>query len=173
MRVESKHGSESHVYIYDLVAGKRYRLEAKQKIAFVMDLGAEERRRLIGVPLFENLRRVIKPTGKQLEIGGMACDEYIFDLQAPTRPYQGISYVLHDSGTVCVSQVIPGGVDIANFVHEAQKRVFLVAAAVCSPTGRRLCRIFMGTNLIRMQCYFPPGPNLLTRATNSPATFKG
>jgi len=144
MRVESKHGSESHVYIYDLVAGKRYRLEAKQKKVFVMDLGAEERRRLIDVPLIENLRRVIKPTGKQLEIGGMACDEYTFDLRAPTLPYQGISYVLHDSGTVCVSQVIPGGVDITNFVHEAQKRVYIAAAAVCSPTNSAIGSYFYG-----------------------------
>jgi len=34
----------------------------------------------------KNMRRVITLTGKKAEINGIPCDEYTFDLQAPTWP---------------------------------------------------------------------------------------
>jgi hypothetical protein len=100
--------------------------------------------------MLQHLKKVIKPTGQQLEVGGMACDEYTFDLQAPTRPTQGLSSILHDHGTVCVSQIISGGADVANYVHEAKKRGYVSAAAPCSPTPSPIGPSFFGeqTNVL-------------------------
>lgn len=46
------------------------------------------------------------------------------------RPAHG---ALLDSGTVCISESIPGGAEFANFVEEAIRRGYPAAAAACSP----------------------------------------
>src|SRR5262249_32101214 len=79
-------------------------------------------------------RRVVKETGKQGTVSGFNCDEYTFDLQAPTGPSHGIQLVEHDNGTACVSEKIPEGVEVTNFVLEARKRGYTMAASFFSPT---------------------------------------
>jgi len=161
MRLDTEHESETHVYIYDLEAGKRYRLDAKRKEVFVMDLaGMSERWR--GSVMSQNLRKVIKPTGQKLEIAGVACDEYTFDLQAPTRPWRGLSSVLHDHGTVCVSQSVPAGIDVVNFVHEAGKRGYVAAATICSPTASAIGYYFYGDQ-----------PNVLVLSSKTESAYEG
>jgi len=41
MRAEFNHGSETYIYIYDLEAGRKYRLDPKRKEAFVADLASQ------------------------------------------------------------------------------------------------------------------------------------
>lgn len=141
MRVESRHGSETYAVIYDLEAGKRYRLDAKHKEVFVGDLAAQSKE-FEDVWLVKNMQKAIKPTGKKAEISGLACDEYLFEMQAPGERYHGRQAFLHDSGVVCVSQSIQSGVELTNFVHEAQKRGYTSVAASCiasdSPLGAYL-----------------------------------
>ena len=124
MRVDSNNGSETHVYVYDLEAGKKYRLDEKKKQVFVTDL-AKEGERMKGTIMLQSLRKVIKPTGRQLIVSGLACDEYTFDLQAPSPLWHGANMILHDHGTVCVTQVIPAGKDVMDFIHKARKRGYL------------------------------------------------
>jgi hypothetical protein len=143
LRLESQHGPDTHIYIYDLEIGKRYRLEPRQKEIFVDDLASRSKQWQSGL-ILQNRRRVITPTGRKSEVGGMGCDEYTFDLQAPTRPSHGMQIILHDSGTVCVSQAIPDGIEFTNFVHEAQKRGFISAAAVISPSTSPIGAYFYG-----------------------------
>jgi hypothetical protein len=143
MRVEARKGSETYITIYDLEAGTRYRLDAKRKEAFVADLGSESEDWQEGL-LMKNMRREIKATGKKVEINGIACDEYTFDLQVPTRPYHLKQMLAHDGGTACVSQAVPNGNEFTNFVHEAQKRGYLRAAAACSPTYSAIGAYFYG-----------------------------
>jgi hypothetical protein len=88
MQVDFEGHSGSSIQIYDLEAGKRFRLDAMKKEVFVMDLAAESER-WKGMLVLEHLRKVINPTGQHLEVGGVGCDEYTFDLQAPTRPSKG------------------------------------------------------------------------------------
>jgi len=47
MRMESRRGSETYTYIYDLEAGKRYRLVPKHKEVFVAELAAQRIRRRV------------------------------------------------------------------------------------------------------------------------------
>jgi hypothetical protein len=131
MRVESRRGSETYTYIYDLEAGKGYRLDPKHKEVFVGDLAAQSRE-LEDVWLVKDMQKAIKPTGKKAEIGGLACDEYLVAMQAPGERNHGRQMVLHDTGTLCVSQSIPSGVEFTHFVHEAQKRGYTSLAASCS-----------------------------------------
>src|SRR5712692_10082788 len=110
MRVETLSGKESHVSVYDLETGKRIRFNPQRKEALVLDL-APLSEHLRGSIILAKLARAIRPTGKNIEILGTSCDEYTLDLQAPTSPSRGMSAILHDTGTVCVSQNIPGGVE--------------------------------------------------------------
>lgn len=143
MRIDFQGHSGASTTIYDLEKGKRFRLDSGRREVFVMDL-ASEGERWKSTLMFDRLRKIVKATGKQLEISGMACDEYTYDFQAPSRPTQGYSSILHDHGIVCVSQTIPGGIDIATFVREAKKRGFLSAAAPCSPNFSPLAPSFFG-----------------------------
>jgi hypothetical protein len=143
MRVETLSGKESRVSIYDLETGKRIRLNPQRKEAFVLDL-APLSEHLRGSIIPTKLVRAIRPTGKKIEIVGTSCYEYAFDLQAPTSPWRGMSAILHDTGTVCVSQNIPGGVEFTNFVHEAKKRRYTAAASECSPTESQIGFYFYG-----------------------------
>lgn len=161
MRVDSVRGSDTFIYVYDLEAGKRYRLDEKKHQVFVQDL-AEESERLKTSLMFQNLKKVIKPTGRQLQIAGTACDEYTFDLQAPTHPSRGFSFVLHDHGTVCASQITPVGKDLINFVHEAMRRGYLVAASVCSPFASQIGPYFYGDQT-----------NVLLLSANSESEYEG
>ena len=161
MRIDAVHDSESSVYIYDLEAGKRYRLDQKKHQIFVQDL-AEESKREKEYLIYKHMRKIIKPTGRQLQIAGSACDEFTFDLQAPTRPMGGASSVLHDHGTVCASQVIPAGKDVINFVHEAMRRGYQAAASIFSPSGPQIGPYFYGDQT-----------NVLLLSANSESEYEG
>ena len=161
LRLESQHGSDTSVYIYDLEAGKRYRLDPKRKEIFVDDLESRGLQWRSGL-LMENRRKVIKSTGGKTIVGGRECDEYTFDLQAPTRPSHGIQEILHDTGTVCVSQTIPGGAEFTRFVQEAQKRGYISAAAVCSPTTSPVGAFFYGEQ-----------PNVVVLSSKSESAYDG
>ncbi len=143
MRVDALMGKKSYVTIYDLETGKRFRLDPKRKEALVMDLAAlsEELR---GSVIPSKLARQIHETGNKKEIVGTTCEEYTFDLQAPTARVRGMSAIQHDQGTVCLSQNIPEGVEFTNFIHEAKKRGYSDAAAVCSPTVSSIGSYFYG-----------------------------
>lgn len=161
MRVDYDLGSGGDVYIYDLEAGKRYRLDAQKKEAFILDLPAESERSKVSL-MFQSLRKVIKSTGKKLEVGGLACDEYTFDLQVPVRSLpQGLGMILHDHGRVCVSQVIPSGVEFASFVHEIRKRGYLPAVSTCSPSDSPIGTFFYGDQ-----------PNVLVLSVKSESVFE-
>lgn len=144
LRVDVLHDGESYVSIYDLEAGKRYRLDEKNHQIFVQEL-AEESKREEDHLAYKVMKRVVKPTGRQLQIAGNACDEFTFDLQVPTRLGQGPTFVLHDQGTVCVSQVIPAGKDVIDFIHEAKRRDYLPATSVLSPSGPQVGPYFYGS----------------------------
>jgi hypothetical protein len=58
--------------------------------------------------------------------------------------YRNDGWILHDHGTVCVSQDMLGGADFTNFVHEAIKRRYTVAAALCSPDPSAIGFYFYG-----------------------------
>jgi hypothetical protein len=137
MRVESHHGSETYISVYDLEAGKRCRLDPKHKEVFVGDLAAQSKE-FEDVWLVKNMQKAFKPTGKKAEISALACDEYLFEMQAPGERYHGKQAFLHDPGAVCVSQSIPSGVEFAHFVHEAQKRGYTSVAASCSASDSPL-----------------------------------
>lgn len=143
MRVDSDNGSETHVYVYDLEAGKKYRLDEKKKQVFVTDL-AKDGERMKGKVMFQSLRKVIKPTGRQLTVSGMACDEYTFDLQAPSPLWHGMNVILHDHGTVCVTQVIPAGKDVNDFIHEARKKGYLSVEMDFGPSASPIGPSFYG-----------------------------
>jgi hypothetical protein len=149
MRVDAEHDGEISVSIYDLVAGKRYRLDEKKHQVLVQDL-AEENKREDENFAYGRMRKVVKPTGRQLQIAGSSCDEFTFDLQVPTRLGQGPALVLHDHGTVCASQVIAAGKDVIDFVHEPKRRDYLPAASVLSPSGPQVGPYFYGdqTNVL-------------------------
>ena len=161
MRIDTEKDGENHVIIYDLESGKKYRLIPKRKEIAVTDLkSASEHMKGTLVP--ERLRRVIKPTGNKTEIGGANCDEYTFDLQVPTVPRHGTSVIQHDSGTVCVSQVIPEGIELTNFVHEAKKRSYTIAAAPLSPTQSPIGSYFYGQE-----------PNVMVLAPDAESALEG
>jgi len=161
MRMESRRGSETYTYIYDLQAGKRYRLVPKHKEVFVADLAAQSRE-LEDVWLVKDLQKSIKPTGKKAEIGGLACDEYLFAMQAPGDRHHGRQMVLRDTGTVCVSQSIPSGVEFAHFVHEAQERGYTSVAAYCSASDSPLGAYF-----------YDEQPNLLVLSAKTKSVTEG
>lgn len=144
MRVETLYGKKTRVIkIYDLETGKRFRLNPQRKEAFVLDLAPlSEHWRGRVIP--KNLARAIHPTGNKTESLGTSCDEYTFDLQAPLAPSDRMNAILHDTGTVCVSQSISSGVEFTNFVHEAKNRGYTAAAAVCSPTVSSIGFYFYG-----------------------------
>jgi hypothetical protein len=110
----------------------------------------------------ESLRREMRATGKKTEIAGVSCDEYTFDLQVPTTPSPLLNTVLHDSGTVCVSQTLPEGVEITNFLHEANKRGFTAAAAALSPSLSSIGVYFYGEQ-----------PNVLVLAAKTESAVEG
>lgn len=161
MRVETSRGKKTYVSIYDLETGKRFRLDPQRKEAFVLDLAALSEHERRGV-IPKNLTRAIHPTGKKNESLGVSCDEYTFDLQAPTASWRGMSAVLHDTGTVCVSQNIPNGVEFTNFVHEAKKRGYTAAASVCSPTLSPIGLYFYGDE-----------PNVMVLSARTESAFEG
>lgn len=161
MRIDALHDGESSVYIYDLETGKRYRLDEKKHQIFVQDL-AEESKREEGHLAYQIMKKVIKPTGRQLQIAGNSCDEFTFDLQVPTRLGQGPTFVLHDHGTVCASQVIDAGKDVIDFVHEAKRRGYLPAAWVFSPSGPQVGPYFYGDQT-----------NVLLLSTSSESEYEG
>lgn len=161
MRVEALHGKETHITIYNLEAGKRFRLNPQRKEAFVLDLALLSEH-LRGSVIPKNLARAIHPTGKKTESLGTSCDEYTFDLQAPTAPWHGMNAILHDTGTVCVSQNISSGVEFTNFVHEARKRGYTAAAAVCSPTYSSIGFYFYGDE-----------PNVMVLFAKTESAFEG
>src|SRR6266849_6600441 len=79
MRVETLSGKESHVSIYDLETGKRFRLNPQRKEAFVLDL-APLSEHMRGRVIPTKLARAIHATGKRTEIMGTSCGEFTFDL---------------------------------------------------------------------------------------------
>ncbi len=143
MRVESSYAKESHITIYDLEVGKRIRLIPERKEAFVMDLGILSKRITENVNP-KSLARVIRPTGNKIEILGETCDEYTFELKAQPAGPHGSAFIQRDTGTVCVSQSIPGGIESTNFVHEAKKRGYTAAASIFSPSSSPLGLYFYG-----------------------------
>ncbi len=161
MRVDALYGKETHITIYNLETGKRFRLNPQRKEAFVLDL-APLSEHLRGSVKPKNLARVIHPTGKKTESLGTSCDEYTFDLQAPTAPWHGMNAILHDTGTVCVSQNISSGFEFTNFVHEAKKRGYTAAAAVCSPTYSSIGFYFYGDE-----------PNVMVLSAKTESAFEG
>jgi hypothetical protein len=147
MRVENRHASDVSVTIYDLEAGKRFRLDPVRKEIFVVDLqnvGKKWKEQTIE----KKLTRNIQPTGKRKEISGMSCDEYTFELTAPVTPWHGelgqVKQIARDDGTVCVSESIPAGIEYTTFVHEAKRRGYWSAAAACSPTFSLIGPYFYG-----------------------------
>lgn len=161
MRAESRNASETYASIYDLEAGKRYRLDPKHKEVFVGDLAAQSKE-FEDVWLVRNMQKAFKPTGKKAEFGGQACDEYLFEMQAPGERFHGRQAFLHDSGAVCVSQSIPSGAEFANFVHEAQKRGYTSVAASCSASDSPL-----GAYL------YDERPNLMVLSAKTKSMSKG
>lgn len=143
MRVESSYEKERSITIYDLEAGKRIRLLPERKQAIVMDLGALSKRMTANVNP-KSLTRVIRSTGKKSEILGESCDEYTFELKAQPSGPHGSAFLQHDTGTVCVSQSIPGGVEFTKFVHEAKKRGYSAAAFIFSPSVSPIGMYFYG-----------------------------
>jgi len=143
MRVDTMTKGENSVSLYDLDAGKQYVFHPKRKEITVVDLKSASEH-LKGGFLPEKLRRVIKETGKKGTVGALSCDEYTFDMQAPSAPSHGLLLIQHDSGTVCVSQTIPEGVEVTNFVLEAKKRGYTAAASVLSPGSSSLGPYFFG-----------------------------
>lgn len=149
MRVDAVNGLGSFLLIYDLDGGKRYRLDEKKKQVFVMDL-KEESERMKGTLMFQNLRKVIKPTGRQLQIAGVPCEEYTYDLQAPTGLWHGVSMILHEKGTVCATQTLAAGRDAMTFIHDALKRDYIAGAYACGSFSSPVGPSFYGeqTNLL-------------------------
>ncbi len=145
MRVESSYAKERHITIYDLETGKRIRLIPEHKEAFVMDLGALSQRVTENINP-KSLTRVIRPTGNKnkTEIPGEICDEYAFELGAHPAGPHGSGFIQHDTGIVCVSQSILGGIEFTNFVHEAKKRGYTAAAAIFSPSASPIGLYFYG-----------------------------
>lgn len=134
LRVDSLYGRESHILIYDLEAGKRFRLDAGRKVAFVSNISTSSQQEDRGV-IAAKITRAITPTGKQSEINGKSCTEYTFDLRIPHALSSGRSTLERESGTVCVSQSIAEGIELTNFVHEAKKRGYTLAASSWAPTN--------------------------------------
>ena len=154
MRIDTTQNGDNHVSIYDLGSGKAYKLDSKRKRVIVVDLKSASDD-IKGRFFPDKLRRVIKETGNKKEIGGMSCDEYTFDIQAPTAPSLIGILVQHDSGTVCVSQTIPEGVEVTNFVLEAKKRGYMIAMGVFSPSQSAMGSYFFG-----------PQPNVMVLAAS-------
>jgi len=161
MRIDTTENGDNHVFIYDLDSGKAYRLDPKHKQVIVVDLKSASEH-IKGGLLPDKLRRVIKETGNKREIGGISCDEYTFDMQAPTAPSRGGTFVQHDSGTVCVSQTIPEGTEVTNFVLEAKKRGYTVAIGALSPSQSAIGPYFFGQQ-----------PNVMVLAASSESNVNG
>jgi hypothetical protein len=143
LRIDTERNGENIITIYDLISGKGYQLDPKRKEAIVVDLKSES------VPkngiAAKDLNHVFKKTGKKKEIGGTRCDEYSFDTPGPSAaPGHGMLFVQNDSGTVCVSQTIPEGIEVAHFVQEAVKRGYAVATGALSPTKPSIGFYFLG-----------------------------
>lgn len=64
-----------------------------------------------------------------------SCTEYTYDLRILHALSSGGSTLERESGTVCVSQSIPEGIELTNFVHEAKKRGYTQAASSWAPTN--------------------------------------
>jgi hypothetical protein len=161
MRIDTRVNGDNHVSIYDLDSGKWYRLDPKHKQVVVVDLKFASEH-IKGGFLPDKLTRVVKETGKQREIGGISCDEYSFDMQAPTAPSHRGTFVQHDSGTVCVSQTIPEGIEVTNFVLEAKKRGYTVAIGALSPGQSAIGPYFFGQQ-----------PNVMVLAASSESKVNG
>jgi hypothetical protein len=144
MRLQTGQGTQSRVTIYDLESGKRFRLSTSSKEVFELDLSPVSKRwkeRIVQ----NKMQRVIHPSGGKYEVSGLHCDEYTFDFQAPISvDGHAPKQIAHDSGTVCLSQNIAAGAEFANFVHEAQKRGYVLAVAILSPTFSPIGSYFFG-----------------------------
>jgi hypothetical protein len=141
MRVDSLYGKESRVLIYNLETGKKFRLDAVRKVAFVSDL-VPFSRQADGRAITAKIARSISPTGKQSEVIGKSCTEYTFELRIPHALSSGGSTLERDSGTVCVSQSIAEGLELTNFVHEAKRRDYAQAAVSLTPTNTTVDGIY-------------------------------
>jgi hypothetical protein len=141
MRVDSLPGKESRVLIYNLETGKKFRLDAVRRVAFVSDLVPFNRQADGGV-VTAKIVRSISPTGKQSEVMGKSCTEYTFELRIPHALSSGGSTLERDSGTVCVSQSLAEGLELTNFVHEAKRRDYAQAAASLTPTNTTVDGIY-------------------------------
>jgi hypothetical protein len=160
MRIDRTENGETRVILYDLEAGKKFLFNPKRKEVSAVDLKfASEQMKSDLVP--ERLRRTIRATGKKAEIAGVSCDEYAFDLQVPLTPLRR-NAVQHESGTACVSQTLLEGVEVANFLHEANKRGFTAAAAALSPSLSLVGFYFYGEE-----------PNVLVLAANTESAVEG
>ena len=135
LRLETK-GPMQRVTIYDLETGKRYRPDPRHRQIFVMDLKAAGKRELEHVAV-NRLKRKLRATGNKREIIGSACEEFAFELQAPS-----VRSNLRDSGIACISTTNPAGAEIVNFVNEAKKRGYATAAALWSPYYSPICSFF-------------------------------
>jgi len=143
MRIDTTRNGDNFITIYDLGSGKGYQLYPKRKEAIVVDLksasGPQNGRTR------DEFRRSIRETGKKKETGGMSCSEYTFDWQeSASAPRYGIATVLNASGTFCVSQTVPEGIEVASFVQEAMKRGYRVATSALSPTQSSIGSYFFG-----------------------------
>jgi len=141
MRVDSLDGEESRIVIYNLETGKKFRLDAVRKVAFVSDL-VPSNRQADGRVITAKIARAISPTGKQSEVIGKSCSEYRFDLRIPHALSSGGSILERESGTVCVSQSIAEGLELTNFVHEAKRRDYAHAALSLTPTNSTVNGIY-------------------------------
>jgi hypothetical protein len=161
MRIDTTTNGKALWSIYDLISGKAYHLNPERKEVVVVDLKSASEH-LKGGFSTDKLRRVIKETGMKKEVSGMSCDEYTFDLQAPNLAPQGMAFIQHDKGTVCVSQTIPEGLEVTNFVLEARKRGYIYAAGELSPSQSSLGPYFFGQQ-----------PNVLILAASSESRVDG
>lgn len=143
LRMDSKGDSKTLTFIYDLEAGKRYRLDPKRKEVYVADLSYQAKV-LQGTLILQQIKSSIRPTGSDLEIDGIRCREFEFDLQAPAPVYHSRQIILHDAGTACLSLHVTGATELTSFVREARKRGYFSAAALFSPTDSVLGAFFYG-----------------------------
>jgi len=143
MRIDTVRNGENLITIYDLSSGKGYQLDAKRKEIIVADLKSPSASK--NELSADNLRRTFKETGKKKEIGSISCDEYVFDLPGPAAAFgHGMAVVQDESGTLCVSQTIPEGIEVVHFVREAIKRGYGLATAPLGPTKTSIGLYFSG-----------------------------
>jgi hypothetical protein len=143
MRLETRRGSTVFITIYELESGRRIRLDPKHKEALVAELKMVSEQ-LQSQIVIKDSKREVRSTGAKGEFQGAVCQAYEFELVTRWRTAHG---ALLDSGTVCISESIPGGAEFADFVEEAIRRGYPAAAAACSPVHSLAGDRLYGTDL--------------------------